>query len=330
MAVHDAARYLPDLLASLARQTLPPHELVVYDDASRDATPALLEAFREEAPFPVRIERHDVHRGHVEGFIRAAELCGGDAIAFCDGDDVWLDRKLEVCARELEESHATLVLHAVDVVDAELRRLGRSWPAIEATRTMAPLELTGLDLDAPGMAMVFRSDLLDLGRGRERPSSRYHPEREMLHDEFVFFLAGAVGPIRLVSEPLVLYRQHGSNDSGGWFERRRVNTLAPATTHYRNAAEHTRACARFLAAAAAEHPDVADRLRAAAEHYARTAASWELRLALYDATKRGARMRTLRRLLTVRAYRPRTSGGFGRAALVKDVTGGLVLRVGRR
>jgi glycosyltransferase involved in cell wall biosynthesis len=330
MAVHDAERYLPELLASLARQTALPHELVVYDDASRDSTPRLLEAFRADAPFPVHIERHAEHRGHVAGFLRAAELCRGDAIAYCDGDDVWRDHKLELCGRALERTGAALVLHSTLVVDAELRDLGRTWPAIDATRTVPPLGLTGLDIDAPGMAMVFRRDVLEADTGARRPSSRYGPEKEMLHDEWTLFLAGALGPVHLLAEPLVLYRQHEANDSGGWLRRQRRQTLEPATDDYRKAADHTSSCARFLKHAAHDLPALADRLEAAAGHYERTSESWELRLSLYGTERRRERFRLLRRLLAAHAYRRRAAGGFGRAALVKDLAGGLILRVGLR
>lgn len=330
MAVHNAERYLPRLLASLARQTAPPHELVVYDDASSDATPALLRSFRSEAPFPVRVERAEQHRGHVTGFLRAAELCEGDAIAFCDGDDVWLERKLEVCASELEATGAALVLHTTEVVDRDLRPTGRRWPALPATRTLPPLGLTALDQDAPGMAMVFRSDVLEAGSGAVPPTSRYDPGRTMLHDEWTLFLAGALGPVRLLAEPLVMYRQHDANDSGGWVRRDRRNTLEPAIGDYRRAAEHTRDCARFLREAAAQHPRLADRLTAAADHYGRTADDWELRISLYSASGRRERARVLRRLVAGRAYRHRTTGGFGRAAAAKDLLGGLLLGVGPR
>ena len=41
----NGSTYLPDLLASLARQTAPPVELVVCDDGSTDETVALLRDF---------------------------------------------------------------------------------------------------------------------------------------------------------------------------------------------------------------------------------------------------------------------------------------------
>lgn len=325
MATHDSERFLPDLLASLAAQSHPPHELVVHEDGSTDSTPELLERFRAEAPFPVRIDRGESNRGHVRAFRRAAELCEGDVVAFCDSDDVWDARKVELCVSELANSGATLLLHTTELVDADLQPLGQRWPLVGSTRTVPPLGLTGLDVDAPGMAMVVRAEVLEVGRDAERPRSRYFPDKPMLHDEWTIFLAGVLGSIRLLDEPLVRYRQHGANHSGGWVDRTRARTLRPVAEDYANAAAHLRSCERFLESAAAAHPASAERLAAGARHYGLSAECWEQRLALYRAPGRRARGRLLWRLLAARAYRRRASGGFGRAALAKDLAGGLVL-----
>jgi rhamnosyltransferase len=327
LAVRNAERYLPALLASLRRQTLAPHELVVSDDASDDTTPGLLAAFAASVPFPVRVERFDTWRGHVEGFMHAAGRCEGDAIAFCDGDDVWVDGKLERCARELEGAGATLVLHTTQVVDAELRDLGRRWPVLDGTRVAPPLALTGLELHAPGMAMTFRRELLTAADFDARPPSRYGNDRPMLHDEWVFFLAGVLGPIALVDEPLVLYRQHDSNDSGGWLEHRRGLTLQPVVENYRSAAAHTAACAEYLRATRSADPEVAERLTAGERAFRAAAENWALRASLYGTAGRRSRARMLRRLVAGGAYRARSAGGFGRIALGKDLAAGLALRV---
>lgn len=327
MAARDAERFLEPLLDSLAAQTRPPHELVVYDDASTDSTPALLDRFARCAPFPVRVERHEEHAGHVTGFFRAASLCEGEAIALCDADDVWRPEKLEVCGRELERSGALLTLHAARVVDAGLGDLGHDWPAIDATRTVEPLCLTGLERVAPGMAMVFRRTLLEAVDPAVRPRSRYH-DGPMLHDEWVFFLAGALGRVRLVARSLVLYRQHEANDSGGWFSERRHRRLNPASENYRTIAELTREWSEFFIAAADDAPAHADRLLAAARHYRRAADQWALRVALYETRERRRRARIVGMLHSGDAYRPRDAGGFGRAALGKDLVAGVLLRTG--
>jgi hypothetical protein len=177
------------------------------------------------------------------------------------------------------------------------------------------------------MAMVFRRELLDVADFDARPPSRYGSSKLMLHDEWVLFLAGVLGPVSLLAEPLVLYRQHGANDSGGWVDSRRRLTLRPAIDDYRHAAEHTAACAAYLERTAAADPGQAARLAAGARAYRRAAQNWSTRIALYEAPDRRARARLLSRLIAGDAYSVRQRGGFGRVALGKDVAAGVGLRV---
>jgi glycosyltransferase involved in cell wall biosynthesis len=316
LATCDSERYLEELLESLLRQSAPPHELVVWDDASTDSTPAILERFAASAPFPVRRLGGEARAGHVEAFMRAARECSGDAVAFCDHDDVWEPRKLEACGLELERTGATLVMHTTRLVDREGRDLGRDWPPIARSALVPPLGLAGLDVDTPGLAMAFRREVLGAADFDSRPPSRYGQER-MLHDEWVAFVGGAIGSAALIAEPLVRYRQHGANQSG-WVERRRGSSLRPAVEDYERAARHTAACAEYLARG--------ERTAWAAGTYRRAAANWELRASLYRAPGRVARAAMLARLAAGRAYGPRAAGGFGRAALGKDVVAGLVLK----
>jgi len=328
LAVRNGEAYLEPLLASLARQTRPPFELVAVDDASQDSTPSILADFAGDAPFPVRIERFPERRGHVEGFVHGGHLCRGELVAWCDGDDVWLEPKLEHCGRELVDTDASLVLHQAHVVDGALQSLGRIWPEIKQTELVPPLGLTGLEVDAPTMAMVYRRELLEVGDFASRPPSRYGHGRQMLNDEWMFFLAGVLGPIRLLAEPLLLYRRHGANDSPGALEHRRRLTLRPVMEDYRNAAAHTAACAGYLERTRSDDARMAALLAEGARRYRSMAESWERRVELYESDDRRTRVRLLRRLVADRAYAARTVGGFGRAALAKDVAGALRPSVG--
>jgi len=98
MATYNGESFLAEQLDNLAKQTLKPLELVVCDDGSTDDTVAILEGFAALAPFPVSIHRNGTRLGHTENFLKAANLCSGKWIGFCDQDDVWLPNKLEVVA----------------------------------------------------------------------------------------------------------------------------------------------------------------------------------------------------------------------------------------
>jgi hypothetical protein len=149
----------------------------------------------------------------------------------------------------------------------------------------------------------------------------------MLHDEWILFLAGVCGSIKLLDAPLVDYRQHGSNDSGGWVEPPSRLALGPVLQNYRDAARLSAEYAAFLDRIASRGGPLADRLTAAADHYRHAAENWTLRISLYCADDRRRRARLFQRLVGARAYSPRMSGGLGRTALGKDLAAGVVLRV---
>ena len=56
LCTFNGAPWLPDLLGSIAGQTRPPDELVVFDDASDDDSVAVVERFAATVPFDVRVQ----------------------------------------------------------------------------------------------------------------------------------------------------------------------------------------------------------------------------------------------------------------------------------
>ena len=143
----------------------------------------------------------------------------------------------------------------------------------------------------------------------------------MLHDEWIFFLAGVLGPIQLVAEPLVLYRQHESNHSGGWVDRRRRLSLRGAIDHYENAAAHTAACADYLERMAAAGGPDAERFATGARSSAASPGGGRCARRCTRPPTAAAGPGCCRELLAEQAYRPRREGGLGRTALGKDLAG---------
>src|ERR1700756_445999 len=93
----NGEKYLEQQLASLDSQTAPPAEIVAVDDCSQDETVCVLERFANRSRIPVRIFKNEANIGYKRNFLRAASLCRGDAVAYCDQDDVWAEQKLERC-----------------------------------------------------------------------------------------------------------------------------------------------------------------------------------------------------------------------------------------
>lgn len=85
---HNAAKFIAEAVASIRAQSLPVQEIVIVDDGSTDATPALVAGFGPEVVY---------HRQDKQGAAAArnhgAEKASGTWLSFLDADDLWLPGK---------------------------------------------------------------------------------------------------------------------------------------------------------------------------------------------------------------------------------------------
>lgn len=223
MATYNGARFLRPQLHSLARQSRRLHELVVCDDQSSDDTIAVLEEFARGAPFPVRIHRNP-ERLHFGGnFLKAAGLCEGDLVAFCDQDDVWHPDKVEKSVEALSRTDVVLCSHDATEIDEQGEVIGHHSHSIQGDL------IEGHDLGPWtvffGFTCTFRRSLLDLIPAAERPIDIIDPTRQMSHDRWVCFLASLTGRIAYLHQSLADYRQHGDNASGWMRSKRSLGAL---------------------------------------------------------------------------------------------------------
>src|SRR5205823_1077696 len=160
-----------------------PVELVVSDDGSNDSTIAIVDEFARQSPFPVRLYINETPLGFADNFLHAASKCSGDAVAFCDQDDVWLEDKLRRCAAAFGPG-VVLAAHTCALVDEELRPLGRVFPRIRRRSVAEPLA-SDKWFHMPGMAMLFDAELLRVADWRRRPRSHFLEDGMVYHDEWI-------------------------------------------------------------------------------------------------------------------------------------------------
>lgn len=104
MAAYQGAAYVAEQVRSILAQLGPGDELVVVDDASRDATAEVVAGFDDPR---VRLVRNETNRGYVRTFERALELARGDYVFLADQDDVWLPGRLDAMLAALQD-HAVV------------------------------------------------------------------------------------------------------------------------------------------------------------------------------------------------------------------------------
>jgi hypothetical protein len=219
MATYNGAPHLPAQLASLAAQTVLPRELVVSDDGSADATLAILHEFAAGAPFPVAVHRNPARLGYGRNFLRAAGLCGGALIAFCDQDDVWRPDKIALCTALLAAPQVLLLLHSAALIGPDGGPLAGRYPDYRGERDLPAHLFLLWDFGFSGCTMVARRELVETGALISASDAALAeaelgaPGTALAHDRWLYFLASAMGVMRFSGRSLIDYRRHPQNTS---------------------------------------------------------------------------------------------------------------------
>ena len=317
LATYNGERWLREQLDSLARQTFQPWELVISDDQSSDDTRGVIRKFAATSPFSVRLIQNDMRRGFADNFMNALRHCGGDAVAYCDQDDVWSPLKLERCVAAMSaDPGATLILHDCEEVDADLSPLGiivraKSSPASDP---------------AGGRWRVLRHPALGccmlLHRGVVNAVLRYWPESHLRyvtrshsrgalgHDTVAVHLATVLGKVVYLSDPLIQHRRHSQNtwspDLTSVLNSSPVEFQARIAMLQENSQTGDIAAAMFKEmsdrAEAAGDGNAARYLARLAERDLESARFFAARAELYGARSRLARLARFSRMLRAGAY----------------------------
>lgn len=215
MCTFNGAGFLELQLGSILNQSVLPDELVVCDDRSTDATLGVLESFRERAPFAVRIYSNAETLRPAQNFAKCISLCRGDVIVLTDQDDIWYrDRVERTCEAFAHEAAVTLAYSDAPLIGNEGEALERTIYSSLPVRAEDARRLEqGGDLLPVlsrysvlcGATMAFRADL----RRFALPLPKL-----WMHDEWIGLIANALGPAVRLSEPVMQYRQHASQQLG--------------------------------------------------------------------------------------------------------------------
>lgn len=217
LCTYNGARFLDTQIRSIAAQTLPPSEVIACDDGSTDGTVELLAELARTSSIPITIRRNVQRLGAARNFDQAMRLCTGEVIAFADQDDIWHRTKLERLVAALDAHpdapYAFCDARLIDGSDADVG--GKS--LLARRFTLASIR------DAFGrgdeLRLMLKRDFIYGTTLALRASAR-----DLLppvpatwsHDTWIVNVLACRDQRGVpVLEPLVRYRQHGQQASGG-------------------------------------------------------------------------------------------------------------------
>ena len=287
LATFNGTRYLTTQLESLSRQTRPPDEVVVVDDRSTDGTVDMLRAWAREAPFPVDVVARGEHLGTAATFEESLRRCSGEILMFCDQDDRWADRKIEVLAAALERRpDVVLAFSDCRLIDASNHIIGSSrWRVAgfgeRQCRAMArdPFGQMLSRQIVSGCTSALRSRLVPALV--PFPTGLHPTMGDMIYDRWTSLVAAAAGPVLPVADQLVDYRIHPGQQLGipalgirrvaprtilhlGQFVADRAEKVQRAEFHVL----YLKEIEKRLVAAGLDSPSSAEQLRLAERHFA--------------------------------------------------------------
>ena len=198
MATYNGERFICEQLKSILAQLSEDDEVIVSDDGSKDGTLDIVDSLNDSR---VKVFRNEGRHGVVPNFENALKHSSGDIIFFSDQDDVWSEKKVEVCLKALE--NADLVVHNSDVIYEDgghenedfflLRRSGSGyWKNLYKNSFV-------------GSCMAFRSEV-----------KKYvlpFPKHILWHDMWIGLMVEKHGRTKFIDEKLLFYRRHGENAS---------------------------------------------------------------------------------------------------------------------
>ena len=203
---YNREKLIEATLESVSRQSLPPLETIVVDDASNDGTAAIVEAWSNAHPGSgVRLIRQPVNAGVSAARNRGIQEARGEWIAFLDSDDLWEPEHLEKLAAH--GSAADVVFsRARGFSDDDSHASGKTWTSRFNNADEVVREMIGACHILPSASMVRKKSLQDVGR--------FDEDRRIQHAEdwdLWLKLIEAKAAFALCPEFTCLYRQHADS-----------------------------------------------------------------------------------------------------------------------
>ena len=216
LSTYNGERYLREQIESLVQQSDPHWKLRIRDDGSTDSTRELLKEFVARDSRIEWVEPNSENLGVVLSFGALLNHTDGfDSVMFCDQDDIWHRNKIERSRLALDQltlrhgSQTPLLVHSdARVVNQDGKPLAESF--------RKPLGLGfGPDPLLRLIAQNFITGCTTIFNAALVKAALPIPQQALMHDGWLGLVAAAVGKIEFIFEPLLDYRQHSGNASGG-------------------------------------------------------------------------------------------------------------------
>lgn len=221
--------FIEHTLISTLEQDYDNLEVVVSDDFSSDKTPQILKSLEKKYPQRLKVFLYKENLGVTKNHTRGLLECGGEFVAFQDGDDFFLQEKIKrQVAFMVEHPECAIAFHDVDVFDSTTGKTLYLWSERFGHREGGIRKLVRYGNYLPSVSVMVR---------REHLPSHGYDDRIRIGSDWLLWLEvlnSANGVMCYIPEVLARYQRHSGNltNTSGWKFEDQLVTLALIDTKW--------------------------------------------------------------------------------------------------
>lgn len=213
LSTHNSEIFLTEQIESIINQSYKNWTLYIRDDGSVDSTINLIEEYCKRNKNIIYF-KDDKRLNAKKSFMWILSHVNSKYYMFCDQDDVWLPKKIELTLEkminvEIQYPQKPILIHTdLMVVDSKLNIISNSfWTSSKLKPDILKnFNYIGVCNCATGCTVMIN----DLAKTISIPM----PESAPMHDWWIASLVAKYGIIDYITQPTILYRQHQGNVVG--------------------------------------------------------------------------------------------------------------------
>ena len=200
--------WLEEELISIQKQTYRNFKVIAWNDNPKDTINYVPIFERCLKNIPFQIFKGDINLGSNKVFEKLTQKVDTPYIAYCDQDDIWHPKKLELLLMLLQNKNVTLAFSDMFVIDEKSQIIADSITKVRPRQII----YSGIDIEFHLLAKNFITGCTVLMRTDVAQKAVPFPNFNF-HDWWLAAFAMLLGRIAVADRPLMKYRLHESNQS---------------------------------------------------------------------------------------------------------------------
>jgi len=208
LATYNGEKYLRQQLLSLMTQTYPHWQLWIKDDGSSDNTDSIIDEFCALDPRIQKVSSSEKNLGAGKAFFSLLPYTNSSYTIFCDQDDIWFEKKLELlisyAQSNLNDQRPGFVYCDGHAYSDDLGVITSQ--SISHLHARSLNEFLFFNAGYQGCSILFNQPLATMAQN--------YTADFYMHDDIISLLGHSFGDVHFLAKPLMLYRQHDTNVTG--------------------------------------------------------------------------------------------------------------------